>query len=91
MTASVEVDLLEETGLDSGLPCQAVRVLRLLGWAIFQRPCRRQATHRVRLTCSVHGLRVVFVCPRHAKEAERNWLRCFTCGGRRVFEFGGHT
>jgi hypothetical protein len=91
MTTSIEVDQLEGIDLDSGLPCQAVGVLRLLGWVAHRSLCRRPATHRVRLTCSVHGLKVVFVCTRHARFAEKNWLRCFACGGRRVFEFGGHT
>jgi hypothetical protein len=92
----VEVDPLEGVDLEAAPPCSMIRQWHLFGLARFlglgkMRRCGRPSTHRVRVTCQVHGTRLVFLCSRHVPLVAKWGLAgCATCDFRSPLRFGGY-
>ena len=77
-TVGIEVTPLEGIDLDAAPPCSMTGNWHLFGLARFVGlsrlwKCGRPATHRVRVTCPVHGGRLVFLCARHVKVVKLGW------------------
>jgi hypothetical protein len=88
--ATVEVTALEGIDLEAAPPCSMITERRTLRLRWRRRECGRPATHRVKVTCPVHGTRLRFLCGRHLRVLKWGWASCWTCDSRSTIRFGGH-
>ena len=92
--AEIEVTPLEEIDLEAAPPCSMATQWHLAGLSRLlgrgqRRHCGRPATHRVRVTCPVHGTMLKFLCARHLRILKLGWAGCWTCDMRSPVWFTG--